>query len=130
MLEVLEDMVISTRQYQCLRHDDTVGHGDTEEHSGAGDTMISIKDTVMLKFTETLWDTVMPENMLTGGYDNIWDRANLWGTVTLWGQDRHEIPGDMVILGTCSCGRHDGMGDTMMPISMVVLRAVWCSLPL
>lgn len=40
----------------------------------------------MLKFTETLWDTVMLENMLTGGYDNIWDRANLWGTVTLWGK--------------------------------------------
>lgn len=48
--------------------------------------MISIKHTVMLKFTETLWDTVMLENMLTGGYDNIWDRANLWGTVTLWGK--------------------------------------------
>lgn len=36
----------------------------------------------------------------------------------------------MVILGTYCCGRHDGMGDTMMPVSMVVLRAVWCSLPL
>lgn len=44
------------------------GHGDTERHSGAGDMMMSIKDVVLLGYTETLWDTVMLEDMLTGGF--------------------------------------------------------------
>lgn len=58
-----------TGQHRSLRHDGTGGHSDTERHSGAGDMMMSIKDMVPLGYTETLWDTVMLEDMLTGGFD-------------------------------------------------------------
>lgn len=54
LLAVLEDKVIPTGDHQCLRYG-TVGHGDTVGHSGAGDMVISIRDMVMLKFTEMCW---------------------------------------------------------------------------
>lgn len=55
---------------------------------------------VMLEDTEMLWDLAMPENVLTEGYNHIWDRVNLWGIVTWWAMVDMIIPVDMVILGT------------------------------
>lgn len=54
----------------------------------------------MLEDAEMLWDIVMPENILTEGYDHIWDGVNLWGIVTLWGMVDLMIPIHMVVAGT------------------------------
>lgn len=69
LLAVLEDTVTPTGEHRCLRYDDTVGHGDTVGHSGAGDMMISIKDMVMLKFTETCWKICRLEDMIIFGIE-------------------------------------------------------------
>lgn len=57
--------------------------------------VLSIKDMVMLEYTETLWATVALEKMLSAQ----WDRVYLWGIVTLWGMIDTMIPVDMVTTG-------------------------------